>query len=220
VSIIHRTTLAPSKLELLAAWLPTRSWYRVTGRAPELAKAGGFRLDDPQGEVGIEFMMAVDASGGDPVSYHVPMTYRGTPLDGAGDALIGTAEHGVLGKRWVYDGTRDPVLVAALVALIQGAAEPQAQSQSHLPDPTVRSHPASDLALTPSAFTVADGLDQSELQVSVGTAGTLALNVPRVLRPVPDEAFSGTAGGGYVTATWRPDEGEAVRGIVATAELR
>jgi hypothetical protein len=221
VSIIHRTTtLAPSKLELLAAWLPTRTWYRVTGRAPELAKAGGFRLDDPEGEVGIEFMMAVDASGGDPVSYHVPMTYRGRPLDGAGDALIGTAEHGVLGKRWVYDGTRDPVLVAALVALIQGEAEPQAQSESHTPDPTVRSHPASDLLLTPSAFTVADGLDQSELLVSVGTAGKLALSVSRVLRPAPGEAFSGAVGGGYVTATWRPGGGEAVRGIVATAQLR
>jgi len=37
----------------------------------------------------------------------VPLTYRGAPLDGAEDALVGTTEHGVLGRRWVYDGTRE-----------------------------------------------------------------------------------------------------------------
>jgi hypothetical protein len=56
VSIIYRTTLVPSKLDLLTDWLPTRTWYQVTGGRPALEKAGGFRLDDPEGEVGIEFM--------------------------------------------------------------------------------------------------------------------------------------------------------------------
>ena len=55
--------MTPGKLELLAAWLPARPWYLGTGHEPELAKAGGFRLDDPQGEVGIEFMVVTDASG-------------------------------------------------------------------------------------------------------------------------------------------------------------
>ena len=220
MSIIHRTTLAPTKLELLAEWLPTRTWYRATDRAPQLAKAGGFRLDDPDGEVGIEFMVAADTSGGDPVAYHVPLTYRGTPRDDAGDALIGTAEHGVLGKRWIYDGTRDPVLVAALVALIQGDAVPQAQGQSDTPDPTVRSHAASAVPLTPAAFTVAEGLDATELLVTVGTAGQLVLSVPRVLQPVADEAVPVAVGQGYVTATWQASGGQTVRGIIATAALR
>lgn len=41
----------PGKLKLLAAWMPAQPWYQGTGR-PELAKVGGFRLDDPQGETG------------------------------------------------------------------------------------------------------------------------------------------------------------------------
>ena len=62
---------------------------------------------------------------------------------GADGGLIGTAEHGVLGRRWIYDGTHDPVLIAQLVALIQGEAEPQAQSVSNTPDPTVTVMPGS-----------------------------------------------------------------------------
>jgi Maltokinase N-terminal cap domain len=50
MAIIHRTTMIPGKLELLAAWLPAQPWYLDRGREPELAKAGGFRLDDPQGD--------------------------------------------------------------------------------------------------------------------------------------------------------------------------
>lgn len=60
MAIIHHTTLVPSKIELLAAWLPAQPWYLHRGREPELTKIGGFRLDDPQGEVGIEFMVAAD----------------------------------------------------------------------------------------------------------------------------------------------------------------
>ncbi len=137
MAVVHNTTLVPTKLELLTDWLPTQPWYVSRGRTPQLVKAGGFRLDDPDGEVGIEFMAVADGD----VTYHVPMTYRAAPLPGHEDALIGTAEHGVLGTRWVYDGVHDPVLVAQLVALLQGKAEPQAQSQSDTPDPTVWTYP-------------------------------------------------------------------------------
>ena len=55
MAVIHsHAALAPTKLELLAAWLPTQPWYRAGGPAPDLAKAGGFRLDDPAGRVGLE----------------------------------------------------------------------------------------------------------------------------------------------------------------------
>ena len=37
MGIIHRTTLTPGKLELLAGWLPAQPWYRG-GRGPEPEK--------------------------------------------------------------------------------------------------------------------------------------------------------------------------------------
>jgi hypothetical protein len=132
MSLIHRTTLTPTKVELLAAWLPEQPWYRGAG-APALAKVDGFRLDDPENVVGIEFFVAADGD----VRYHVPMTYRSEPLDGGESALIGTTEHGVLGTRHVYDGTRDPVLVQTLIALFNGEVEPQMQSVSHTVDPDI-----------------------------------------------------------------------------------
>jgi Maltokinase N-terminal cap domain len=124
MAIIHNTTMTPGKLDLLTAWLPAQPWYLDSPGEPELAKAGGFRLDDPQGEVGIEVMVVTDGSGGLATTYQVPLTYRAREFAGVSGGLIGTSEHGVLGCRWIYDGTRDPVLVAQLVALIQGQAEP------------------------------------------------------------------------------------------------
>lgn len=150
MAVVHRTTMTPGKLELVASWLPSQPWYEgLPGRGPELAKAGGFRLDDPQGEVGIEFMVLTDTTDG--VTYHVPLTYRGAPLPGGEAALVGTSEHGVLGTRWIYDGTRDPVLCAQLRALLRGEAVAQDQNASDAPDPTVEVVPgedAPDLAVT------------------------------------------------------------------------
>jgi hypothetical protein len=219
VSIIHRTTLVPSKLDLLTGWLPSRPWYADPGREPRLAKAGGFRLDDPKGEVGIEFLVASDG----PAAYLVPLTYRSAPLDGAQGALIGIMEHGVLGRRWAYDGTRDPVLVAQLAALVQGAAEPQAQGVSDTPDLTVLVHPlpgpgsVAGLLVPDGGLEASDGPDGTRIGVSVGPAGVLVVSVTRVLRPGTGEP---AAPGGQVTATWQPAEGvPAVRGVFFVADL-
>jgi Maltokinase N-terminal cap domain len=138
VATIHHTTLTPSKLELLTRWLPRQPWYRGAG-TPALATVGGFRLDDPDGEVGIEIMIVADADGS---RYVVPMTYRGAPLDGADDALLGTSEHGVLGRRWVYDAVHDPVAVAQLLALAAGQVEAQHQDVSDAVDGSVGPAPA------------------------------------------------------------------------------
>ncbi|MFG2980238.1 1,4-alpha-glucan branching protein [Streptomyces sp. NPDC048258] len=190
MAVIHRTTMSPGKLELLASWLPAQPWYTgQPGRAPELTKAGGFRLDDPEGEVGIEFMVVTDTSGGSPVTYHVPLTYRGAPLEGAERALVGTSEHGVLGRRWAYDGTQDPVLLAQLRALFRGEAVPQAQSASDTPDPTV-------------------AVEGTDLPLDTG----LTLTVIRVLRPEPPAAPDTHA---RVTATWHTPDGGSARGTFA-----
>ena len=137
MAVIHNTTLTPGKLDLLDRWLPEQPWF-AAAVGGGIARAGGFRLDDPDGEVGIEFMIVTV---GDDAAYLVPMTYRGTPL-GGDDALIGTAEHGVLGTRWIYDGERDPVLRTQLAALLRGEVEPQSQRKSDTPDPTVHVKPA------------------------------------------------------------------------------
>jgi len=112
VAEIHRTTMVPGKLELLSRWMAEQPWYLGKNGPPALTKAGGFRLDDPMGEVGIEFMFVTDASEKETDIYHVPLSYRGAPLKGAGVGLLGTAEHGVLGRRWIYDGAHEPVVVA------------------------------------------------------------------------------------------------------------
>ena len=217
MAVIHNTTMTPGKLELLASWLPAQPWYVGTEREPVLTKAGGFRLDDPDGEVGIEFMVVRDESGDRPVSYHVPLSYRGAPLDGAGEALVGTSEHGVLGRRWLYDGTHDPVLVAQLLALLQGLAEPQAQSLTDTPDPSVTSSFAgSGFPTAVRSIAVANGSHGTGLTVETGAASRLTVQVARVLQPEGQAPGTNPAGArGHVTAGWRlPDGGES-RGVFA-----
>lgn len=112
MALIHRATLSPTKLELLTAWLPSRPWF--TGGA-DLRQLGAYRFDDPAGEVGIEALLP---QAGDGLVLHVPLTYRGAPLAGAEEFLIGTAEHSVLGTRWVYDGCGDPVWATAMATTV------------------------------------------------------------------------------------------------------
>jgi hypothetical protein len=211
--------MAPSKLELLAAWLPGRPWYVDQGRPPALAKVGGFRLDDPAGEVGLEMMIVTDTAGDVPITYHVPMTYRGAPLPDAEKALIGTSEHGVLGTRYIYDGPHDPVLVAQLLALVQGHATAQAQSVSDTPDPTVRSSPVlAGAALPPSATTVAaDGPDGTLLRIAAVEPAPLDL-VVRVVR-VLDNGVHATDGVGHVQLpVHRPDGTESDTIIITVTQ--
>jgi hypothetical protein len=223
MAIIHNTTMSPGKLELLQAWLPAQPWYLNSGHVPELAKAGGFRLDDPAGEVGIEFMVVTDGSGNRAITYQVPLTYRAGALAAAEGALIGTAEHGVLGRRWIYDGTRDPVLVAQLVALVQGEAQPQAQSVSNTPDPTVTSQPVANHSLTATGSAVAaNGPSGTDLRVqTVGADGTrngqLLVRITRILHPADSAAAAGEAGQPCLSASWRLADGTQVRGVFATA---
>lgn len=119
MALIHKATLSPTKVELLAGWLPGRDWH--TGPTGEVRRVAGYRFDDPAGVVGIETMLVRVGDG--PV-HQVPLTYRDAPLDGGDEWLIGTAEHSVLGKRWVYDAFGDPVYAAALAhAILAGAGQ-------------------------------------------------------------------------------------------------
>jgi hypothetical protein len=214
MAVIHRTTLAPSKLALLTPWLPAQPWYRGRGGMPELSRAGGFRLDDPDGAVGIEFFIAADGSGDGAQVYLLPLTYRSAPGPQAADGLLGTAEHGVLGQRWMYDGTRDPVLVAALVAFFQGDVQAQAQSESDTPDLTVTSHPVTAGRLDVLASAVAaDGPDGTDVRVTTAGGGDLIVRMHRLLQPGDGAA---AAGAPRVAASWQLPSGGEARGVVAS----
>ncbi|MFI0405130.1 1,4-alpha-glucan branching protein [Actinomadura sp. 3N508] len=213
MAFIHKTTMTPGKLELLTAWLPARPWYTGSPDGPELSKAGGFRLDDPDGEVGIEFMVVTDVSGGAPVAYHVPVTYRGAPRDGAEAALIGTSEHGVLGRRWVYDAAHDPVAVGQLLALLQGQAEPQHQSQSDTPDPSVISDfTAGKTAAITEVTSIEDTPNGTDIAVQTEPLGALTIRIVRVLRRDQETTPNAL---GSVTAEWHSPNGDQNRGPFA-----
>lgn len=113
-------TLTPGKLELLGPWMRERRWYAGKDHEPLLRRVGGFRFEDPAGQVGIETILAADVAVEPPVTYQVPLTYRGAPVPELADALVGTIEHSVLGTRWVYDGCQDLAYVDRLLALILG----------------------------------------------------------------------------------------------------
>jgi Maltokinase N-terminal cap domain len=215
MATIHHSGVKPTKLELLTPWLPSRPWYRGAGE-PQLAKAGGFRLDDPRGEVGIEFMIATDTSGGAPVTYLVPLTYRGAPLDGADHAPIGTMEHGVLGRRWTYDGCHDPVLTAQLLALLEGRAEAQAQKLSDTPDREVtRSFTGNSPAGTDHPAVAAAPADDREC-TEVPLPDGRSLRVQRVLRPAPGGELGLPQGAaGHVSGPWQTPEGARAEGLFA-----
>jgi hypothetical protein len=168
-------------------------------------------------------MVVTDTSGNRAITYQVPLTYRAGALAAAEGALIGTAEHGVLGRRWIYDGTRDPVLVAQLVALVQGEAQPQAQSVSNTPDRTVTSQPVANHSLIAAGSVVAaNGPSGTDLRVQTVGAdgmrnGQLLVRISRILHPAHSAAAAGEAGQPCLSASWRLADGTQVRGVFATA---
>ncbi|GAB2843164.1 maltokinase N-terminal cap-like domain-containing protein [Lentzea nigeriaca] len=114
-------TLTPSFRDFLPAWVTRQSWYDGSG---SLRPTGFFRFEDPAGEVGVETHLLHDGE----AVYQVPLTYRPGPLEGG--ALVTTAEHSVLGTRWIYDAVTDPVWIAAILHLVAtgGASEPSSRN--------------------------------------------------------------------------------------------
>ncbi|MFD2766038.1 CG0192-related protein [Micromonospora eburnea] len=143
MALLHRAELRPSKLDLLAAWVPGRPWFAGSAAAG-LTRVGAFRFDDPAGEVGIETLLV---RAGDGPVLQVPLTYRGAPLPGAEQWLVGTTEHSVLGPRWVYDACGDPVYPPALAAAVLAGA---GQAEEYFEVDGRREVRASDTSVTGS----------------------------------------------------------------------
>jgi hypothetical protein len=174
-------TLVPHFRDFLPAWVARQPWYQDTG-TPSLSPVGYYRFEDPAGEVGVETHLVTDGS----TLYQIPMTYRGSPMTNptpdAAEALIATAEHSVLGTRWFYDGTADPVWRSELLRLVRtnGVSDPSgkrgvgpAEARGHL------------------------------LQPHECSADTVTIDLRRVLEADPPADELNAVG--VVTGIWHPD---------------
>ena len=184
VAEIHGgASLTPTKLELLTGWMGGQRWYAAKGSTPALTPLAAWRLADPSGEVGIETHIVRDTGGPSPVTYQVPLTYRGAPAAGLERALVGTLEHSVLGRRWVYDATHDPVYARQLLALVRGRVRAESSSLSHEVDDRFRGEPASswshDLTVTDSRVLVGE---QSNTSVIVEATDESAAACPVIVK--------------------------------------
>lgn len=192
MALIHRATITPTKLELIAGWLPNQSWYEGDEVAP--TAIGAYRFDDPDGEVGIETHLVRVGDG--PV-LQVPLTYRGGELPGADDALVGTTEHSVLGRRWVYDACGDPVYATALAAVLFRGGEQAVEhvvdsEETRRPSVVVRGSGQTSAPVAYSGVEYASGGDRA-----VCTVADADLEVLRVIDPAAP-----THGDNILTGRW------------------
>jgi hypothetical protein len=204
MAILHRAEIRPTKLELLSAWLPGRVWYEGPP-SPEVTRVSAYRFDDPAGEVGIETLLV---RAGDGPLLQVPLTYRAAPLDGRNPWLIGTMEHSVLGRRWVYDGCGDAVYAAVLAETIRTGgtqAEELVETDGRLErrDPGIVVRGSGSGA--PAVPAVEDIVSVDDDPTIIRTA-MVELTVARVLRPESirgDGDGDGDGGDGLaLTGTW------------------
>jgi hypothetical protein len=198
MALIHRATLTPTKLELLAARLPDRPWFSAP--AGDLERVAGYRFDDPAGAVGIETVLV---RAGDGPVFQVPLTYRAAPLTGADAWLLGTSEHSVLGTRWVYDAVGDPVYAAVLAhAVLTGADQAEevfADGERRAPTMAIAST-AGEPTAPPAVGAVLRVVGDDP---AVIVTDTVELTVARRLDP------GATLPGTVLTGTW-PGQGTPV----------
>ena len=146
MAIIYRADLSPSKPEILAELLASRSW----GEVGEVEVLGAYRFDDPAGEVGVECHLARVGE----TLYHLPLAYRPAPVDGADEHLVATMQHSVLGERHVYDGLADEVALDCFRRALTGEQQ-QAEHAIHSDDDEL-------LEIEPPAVTLRLEVDEGE----------------------------------------------------------
>ncbi|MCW3841010.1 hypothetical protein ONA70_12960 [Micromonospora yasonensis] len=186
--IIHRgATLTPHFRDFLPGWVARQPWFRGTA-VPQLTPVGYFRFADPAGAVGVETHLLRDGA----TLYQVPLTYRDAPYDDA--ALVATAEHSVLGTRWIHDATADPVWIAELLRLVATEDVSEPSGKPGVGPAEARGRRLSPGPLAPESVRIA---------------------LRRVLTPGTELVEGGALG--VVTGTWHPDgpESTPVSGCLA-----
>jgi hypothetical protein len=214
MALVYAAEIRPSKLELAEAWAPTQPWFPAGANA-EFRMAGAYRLDDPEGEVGVETLLL---SVGDGTVVQIPLTYRGAPLEGAEAHLITTMEHSVLGDRWVYDGAADPVYIATTAtAVFTGGSQAELLVPVDGSDSLARREPTAlvtgngtEISAVPVPA-VADVIVRNEGNVTLVEAGDIRLAIVRV---VSEAALQSFAGADALAGTWAGQDA-AVRLVAA-----
>lgn len=175
-------TLTPTKMELIRAWLPKQKWF--VGDAAQAERIGSFRFVDPWGEISMQtYIIKVGE-----MTYQVPITYRGEPVEDAADYLIGELEHSVLGHRYLYDASGDPDYFEELIRVIREADTEAALSTGQ----------------TPTAHAQGSGVPAVSNQ-----SGQVRMH--HVLAPVDIDTSMAT---GTLIGTWT-DNGEEKTGVLA-----
>lgn len=170
MAIVHRATISPTKLELTTRWLDQQPW----GGAGEVEVLAGYRFDDPAGEVGVEALLVRR----DGRLFQLPLSYRGEPLESG--ALVSTMEHSVLGRRWIYLATSDPVGRECYVRSLRGEQQ-QAGVEVWDGDTLVaRRDPVVRLSLDVGPGPDDDGASDGD-RVAVADVGGRRLRIPLVL---------------------------------------
>jgi 1,4-alpha-glucan branching enzyme len=217
------STLDPTTTELLHRWMPAQRWYPARGRGVSLRRVGGFRLEDPDGEVGLEVHLVGVDSGDRLDVVQVPLSSRGAPEPSLEHALVGTTTDSELGDRWVYDGLHDPVLVRAWLRLLADEGEVEGAAGTRTPGVDPLPVPVDAPARVLSG-------EQSNTSVIVGADGPdpVIVKAFRVLAdgPNPDvEVMSALSAAGvravprvagWISGAWDLD-GTPCRGHLAVA---
>mgnify|MGYP001028451220 FL=1 len=227
-------TLTPPFAEFLPGWLAAQRWFTGSGRTPVLRRIGGYRLEDPAGEVGVEVHLVVDESGPTPVTYHVPLTYRGEPAPELHQALVATAEHSELGPRWIYDGCHDPVYVQALADLMHSGGTVTGEGEdSRLTGCATTTAAAGPRPVVRRSAVLVGEQSNTSIIVETGEPGESAPVIIKVFRVLqsgdnPDVAVQSAlaeAGStrvprpvGWVTGDWPHPDGGTAHGHLAFAQ--
>ena len=219
-------TAPQASLGFLAPWMARQRWFANKGALPALEEIGSWSY--PSGEPGVQVVthLLLDHTEGKPALYQVPLTYRDAPLVGADAYLVGTTEHSVLGTRWVYDGTADPVWAAALAtAVLTGGTQAEAwfevdgERQVREPNSTVV---GSGSPGTPVPDVDRLTVDQVEGRTVV-TGAAVRIVVARVLGRHDAGALASTGGhtGDHgvevLTGTWTGHDQPETLAVVLTA---
>ncbi|MFB2579872.1 phosphotransferase [Herbiconiux sp. P15] len=206
----------------LAEWIRQQRWFASSSETPKLTRVGMWSLVDHRHQVSLETHLILDESavesGGEPVLYQVPLSFRGSSLLGGERALI---EHVQTDGShiYVYDAPHDPAFTRALLSLM---LDDESEPGDAFDDTEVEGHHAltnSDVRVTDSHVLRGEQSNTSIIYDLVHPNGKPAQPVIcKVFRtlgdgPNPDvvvQSALSDAGSrlvprsiGYVTGAWR-----------------